>query len=177
MSVKNQSFADYELIVVCDACEDKTAEAAREYADMVIEVDYGAPGYARNAGLDVAKGEWIIFLDSDDWFLHEYVFEILDREVGREGEDVLFVSFVWKHVGYTKQTEGHYYNAVWSKIWRHSSIKDIRFDGATVGEDGRFTEDVMNMGTEVRFADIPVVYYNYMRHGSIMWKEYEYGKL
>ena len=38
-SIKAQSFTDYELIVVCDACEDNTAEIAREYTDKVFEIE------------------------------------------------------------------------------------------------------------------------------------------
>ena len=53
-SVRAQHFTDYELIVVSDACEDDTAEIAREYTDHVIEVDFHDPGLTRSAGLDAA---------------------------------------------------------------------------------------------------------------------------
>ncbi len=70
-SVKIQTFKDYELIVVCDACTDKTAEIARKYTDKVIKVDFTNEGRTRNVGLDAAVGDWILWIDDDDWWMHE----------------------------------------------------------------------------------------------------------
>ena len=67
-SIRMQTFKDYELIVVCDSCEDRTAEIAREYTDKVFEIQAKRCGFARNKGLDEATGEWILFMDDDDWF-------------------------------------------------------------------------------------------------------------
>ena len=70
-SIVNQDFDDYELTVVCDACTDDTAEVAAEYmgfGDSIIMTDYGRAGLARNEGLDTAIGDWILFMDDDDWF-------------------------------------------------------------------------------------------------------------
>ena len=74
-SIKDQRFTDYELIIVCDACTDRTEEIARGVADKVIVTDYGLDGMARNAGIEAAEGKYILFMDDDDWFLHEFVFE------------------------------------------------------------------------------------------------------
>ena len=74
-SIKMQTFTDYELIVVCDRCTDRTAEIAAGYADKVLIRDFGLDGLARNAGIEAAEGEWLLFMDHDDWFLHEFVFQ------------------------------------------------------------------------------------------------------
>ena len=74
-SVKMQTFTDYELIVVCDNCQDDTAQVALGYADRVITTKHGMDGLARNAGIDAAKGKWLMFLDDDDWWIHEYVLQ------------------------------------------------------------------------------------------------------
>ena len=68
-SVMDQDFEDYELIVVCDSCTDRTALAAYMFTDNVICTDFHSAGGARNAGLDAAKGEWVLFMDDDDWYL------------------------------------------------------------------------------------------------------------
>ena len=83
----NKPFTDYELIVVCDNCTDDTAEIANGYADKVITTQYGLDGLARNAGIDAAEGEWILFLDHDDWWLHEYVMQMLADEISRKWVD------------------------------------------------------------------------------------------
>ena len=139
-SIEAQSFKDYEVIVVCDACTDNTKEIAELYGAKVIQIDAHSSGAARNAGLDNANGEWILFCDADDWYLHEYVFEMLADKVGRENEDGLLFSLIWKNMGYgpIRSPKGTIYPHVSNKCWRRSSIGDTRFPTAkdVVGEDG-----------------------------------------
>lgn len=71
-SILNQSYADLEIILVDDGSHDKCPDICDEYAkhDSRIKVIHRANGGlsdARNAGLDIAKGEYISFIDSDDY--------------------------------------------------------------------------------------------------------------
>ena len=72
-SVLRQEFDDYEIILVDDASTDGSADVIREYADratIVIREQNGGEMAARNSAIEVARGEYICFLDSDDlWFL------------------------------------------------------------------------------------------------------------
>lgn len=73
-SVLNQTFSDYETIVVDDGSTDNTERVIREeFADKVIYLSKsnGGPASSRNMGMRVAKGEYIAFLDSDDLWLPE----------------------------------------------------------------------------------------------------------
>ena len=81
-SIKSQSFTDYELIIVCDKCKDNTAEVAREYTDKVYEVDHDIDGPAQNKALNAAVGKWILFMDDDDWWLHEVALRHLSETIG-----------------------------------------------------------------------------------------------
>lgn len=71
-SVLNQSFTDYELILIDDGSTDGSLEICREYADkdnritVLTQKNQGA-GAARNKGIVNAKGEYLLFFDSDDW--------------------------------------------------------------------------------------------------------------
>lgn len=70
-SVQQQSFADYELIVVDDGSTDGTQDCLMSLPRPIraIATTHGGPGAARNAALAEATGTWIAFLDSDDaWF-------------------------------------------------------------------------------------------------------------
>jgi glycosyltransferase involved in cell wall biosynthesis len=78
-SVLNQTFQDFELIVVDDGSTDNTRKVVEEFQKGDSRVKYfykenGGPGSARNFGLKNAKGNFVIFLDSDDMFL-PYILE------------------------------------------------------------------------------------------------------
>lgn len=65
-SVKKQNIKGIEIIVVCDACSDNTKQIAEQLGCKVTEVNYSHIGKTRNAGLKEAKGEYILYVDSDD---------------------------------------------------------------------------------------------------------------
>ena len=178
-SIKSQSFTDYELIVIADKCSDNTAEVAREYTDKVLEVDFGKCGLSRNAGLDAARGEWILFADDDDWFLHDYVFESLyDILAGSEG-DVLNCSFIWKHgddnvytPAFRPDSAYHMWVAPWCRAIRREWLGDHRFPAWKHSDDLGFAEEMfpIMVGAKMAWWDAPIYYYNYMHEGSIQDK-------
>lgn len=168
-SVRDQSFKDYELIVVCDACTDNTKEIAQEYTAKVLEIDKHSSSAARNAALDIAQGEWVLFCDADDWYLHEFAFEQLAEKVGKEHEDVLLFSLIWRYIGYGKirSPKGTIYPHVANKCWRRSSIGATRFPvKVRVGEDENFFLAMKAKGIKMVEWDMPLYYYNYLFEGS-----------
>ena len=172
-SIRGQSFTDYELIVVCDNCQDRTAEIAREYTDRVIETDFGQDGYARNTGIDAARGRYILFMDHDDWFLHEFVFaQIAEYMVQAKDADMLAFSFIWKGFKYINARE-NLVVACWAKCWRRGFIGDTRFSDRPYWSDVDFHRDVMEKKPVIYFIDRPMYYYNYLMPGSISWKKDE----
>ena len=170
-SIRKQKFEDYELIIVCDACEDRTEHIARFYGDVVITTDFGRDGLARNAGIDAASGKWLLFMDDDDWLLHEYVFTQLHEALSRVEVDVLAFSFIWRNVGYTRQVPYDVKYAVWNKAWRREFVGETRFPAVESVSDVGFTDAVMAKHPRVSFWDMPMYYYNYLRPGSISWQE------
>ena len=82
-SVKNQTYKDYEVIVVNDGTKDKSMDIVKNYDVKVINQENQGLSGARNTGAKEAKGEYLIFLDSDDWIdknLLEDVSKVLDDE-------------------------------------------------------------------------------------------------
>lgn len=63
-SIHNQNSKNYEIIVVCNGCNDRTVELAKPYA-RVIEIDHPNIAEARNEGAKIAEGEKLLFLDAD----------------------------------------------------------------------------------------------------------------
>ena len=71
-SILNQSFTDFELILVDDGSTDNSGEIIDEYAIKderikVIHKENGGLSSARNVGIEYSKGNYIAFVDSDDW--------------------------------------------------------------------------------------------------------------
>ena len=121
-SIKEQTFRDFELIVVCDSCTDSTAQIAWTYGAKVINVDYHNDGLSRSRGIDEATGDWILFMDDDDWWLHEYVLSQIDEKLREHNDsiDVLCFSFIFKGYKYAKPdgNRGGHFVAVWNKCWK-----------------------------------------------------------
>lgn len=167
-SVLCQTYDNYELIVVCDACTDNTEEIARQYGATVILSDAHREGPARNAGIVAAKGKWILFLDDDDYFIHEYCFDLIAKKLSKSDTDVLNFAFIWKGKGYqTPRTQEN--QMVWARAWRREFISQFRFDDAEYGTDKNFYHMAIenNVGVKMDYLDTPIIYYNYMRKGSM----------
>ncbi len=94
-SVQAQTFADYEHIVVDDGSRDGTAKALREICDGRIRYEpltfHQGANVARNHGIQIARSEWITFLDSDDEYLPHRLQHLLDAIV-EYPETHLFIS-------------------------------------------------------------------------------------
>ena len=170
-SIRSQTFTDYELIVICDRCGDRTEEIAAEYADTVIRIDAGCCAAARNAGLEKARGEWILFMDDDDWFPDGNVFKTIAENVGKEGEDILAFGFYWQNIGYRRNTPERLYTAVWNKAWRREFIERIgaRFPEWKHSDDEGFSR-LTHHRAKIAYLDANLYYYNFMRPGSLTWQ-------
>lgn len=91
-SILNKTFKDYEIIIINDGSCDNSLSICNEYLSSnnnitVIDKENGGASSARNAGIDVAKGEYILFIDSDD-YVEDNFFDVL---VGNETKDGLSV--------------------------------------------------------------------------------------
>lgn len=93
-SVLSQSFGDFELILVNDGSTDNSLSVCEEYAAKeqrikVVDKENSGAGETRNAGLDVAEGDYVIFIDSDDT-VHTQMFEsLLDLMCAKENADMV----------------------------------------------------------------------------------------
>src|SRR5579883_2718722 len=74
-SVFAQTYAPIECIVVDDGSTDDTPAVLAQYGDRVrvIKRQRGGPAAARNAGVEAAKGEFVAFLDADDWWAKDKI--------------------------------------------------------------------------------------------------------
>lgn len=170
-SVQDQSFDNYEILVICQKDDDPVINTVREYGIEPYICEYKTLGTARNIGISIAQGEYILFLDCDDWYLHNECFAMLNQFT-RLAVDVLSFAFIFGKYGYTpvRGNNGYMYPNVWSRVWSKSFLdkNDIRFPDSSKEEDVPFTEKAFTCNPHHTMTDVPFIYYNYPREGSIM---------
>ena len=76
-SIRNQNYKNYEIIVVCDGCIDKTSKIALKLADKTLILKKRAgPAIAKNQGAKIAKGDKFVFLDADTQLTKDVLLKI-----------------------------------------------------------------------------------------------------
>ena len=83
-SILDQSFTDFELLLINDGSIDKSGKICDEYAKkdsriVVIHKENGGVSSARNKGIEIAQGEWISFIDADDWITPLYLSDLIRK--------------------------------------------------------------------------------------------------
>lgn len=96
-SLMNQSYKDIEIILVDDGSPDDTGKLCDEYAKKdnrikVVHKQNGGLVSARNAGYDVATGDWMMYVDGDDWLDSDCCQVMLDAVADKPDVDIVF----WK---------------------------------------------------------------------------------
>lgn len=193
-SLLAQTYENLEIIVVDDGSTDGTPEICDSYAEksgkvQVIHKENGGPSAARNAGVKVAKGEYIGYVDGDDWIEPEMYEEMLHaclttdaqiaictyRQVGKGSEEIHPTGKIieltkdkaldWYISGHPKY---HIYHSVWSKLFDRNIIQNISFQEGRKSEDIMYTTWALTKASKCVFLDTP--YYNYVmdREDSIM---------
>lgn len=84
-SILNQTYKDFELILVDDGSKDNSGKICDEFAQKdyrinTIHQKNAGEGMARNAGLEIANGEWMVFVDSDDYIRPDYIKDLLKAQ-------------------------------------------------------------------------------------------------
>lgn len=175
-SILSQSYRDLELILVDDGSPDRCgamcdAWAARDSRVRVIHKPNGGVCSARNAGLDAAKGDYIAFVDSDDW-LDPEMYAVMMAQVREYGCDVVMCDCVKEHSGrpelYTHDIRPGFYDRAaleteyfphllmmehveypatisnWVMVFRRELAQDIRYlTGVRYSEDLLFGAQLM----------------------------------
>jgi glycosyltransferase involved in cell wall biosynthesis len=179
-SCLNQNFENYELIVIDDGSIDKSVDVVRSYTDNRIRLICHPANRgvcpARNTGISIAKGEWMVFLDSDDELVPEGLSTIYKRssEVGDEVSRLQFMGKLdsgytspdpplekefWDYLGYIKWMEKCYGRRQDSlPIIKRSTFMHIRF------ADDRTYElpyhlNFMKMFNAMSFPDVVALYH------------------
>lgn len=178
-SIVCQTFSDYELILVDDGSPDRCPQLCDEWANRdsrirVVHKPNGGLSDARNAGLDVAQGDYVTFVDSDD-----YVDTDTYRQVLGMADDYDLVEYsYWRHYGSKQQTlcqltnhvysdatdywlNGHAYEHTyaWNKVYRRSLFDGVRFPTGRIFEDAWTLPQLIKRASKMATCDAGIYYY------------------
>ncbi len=159
---------DVEFIFVLDHCDDGTEDIIRRYMGdanyQIIKGNYYSCGLARNAGMDVATGRYIWFVDGDDWLIYPFTAKECISVCDERDIDMIKLWWVSDYYG---EDRG---DMVWQYIFNHDLIRDLRFREEQPGEDGDFMNKLLEkrQSKEAIHYKIPSYFYNYNRPGSNM---------
>ena len=182
-SILAQTYREFQLILVDDGSTDGCREICDEYAARdgritVIHKENGGLSSARNAGLEQSEGDFISFLDSDDW-IHPQFLELMLRAQQAKDYDLVicdhqrvYESAPFQHgdvsvftprelnledVYRHPQTKSY----VWNKLYRRSLIGNHRFIEEKIAEDAAFNAIVLGSCPDLRACFIPEILYFY----------------
>ena len=194
-SILQQTYKDFEVILVDDGARDSTPQICDEYAEKdtrvrTIHKPNGGQADARNIGLEAAQGDYICYVDSDDFLANDNVLQLLADKTDGNPDIVHYKFQEWfesdGHIApcrfdYRIPTKGRsvadiycdlidkdaYYNSAWSKIIRRGLLmeNEIRFEKGIVGEDNEWYYHVVMVAKSLALVDEPLYIYR-RRQGS-----------
>ena len=154
-SILNQTYKDIELILVDDGSTDNSSAICKQFKEKDNRVIYySGQGAARNYALDRCHGEWIAFIDSDDW-IEKDMFENMITEAKKSNSDIAICGW-YKSYGFKKRKQSkpdtitifnniellqEYFLGntitpmIWNKIYKSNLWKNIRFPEIKSKED------------------------------------------
>ncbi|MFC4800162.1 glycosyltransferase family 2 protein [Neobacillus sp. GCM10023253] len=200
-SILNQAFEDFELILVNDGSTDQSGNICDEYSIKdsrvtVIHKKNGGQSSARNRGIDAAAGDYIGFVDSDDW-IHKEMYKILYTKAMETAADITACNLMQ----YNKDSSGHLYSAnttdqlfdrdsamhelylnerltfsPCNKLYKKELFNGIRFKEGYILEDMDFAYRIIHQADRIFYTGQALYYYRYNEH-STMRKDFSKKRL
>lgn len=161
----------YEILLILDSCTDRTAEIAKKTLNnsgrnyKMYDANVRRAGLARNIGLENAAGEYIYFMDGDDYLISNYAFSEMVRASQTTGYPVI----------YQEQFESDCKvfddEAIWRYFFKREIIGGTRFSSKELNEDWEFVRKIKRKAGYKEMGIKKILYhYTYPRKDSITEK-------
>lgn len=200
-SIVNQTYTNLEIILVDDGSPDNCSAkcdvwAKKDSRIRVIHKPNGGLSDARNAGMAVATGELMAFVDSDDWIAPD-MYEYLYRRLAEDNSDIAAcgVQMMWEDKTPSRALtregscvlnqeeamqaiieESWLKQPVWYKLYKTALVRDILFPKGKYHEDVFWSYQAVGRAQRVSVSD-HIGYYYLQRGGSIMGEGYSLKRL
>jgi glycosyltransferase involved in cell wall biosynthesis len=188
-SIVSQTYKNLEIILVDDGSPDNCGKICDDYAQkdsriVVLHQPNGGVSRARNAGLDIAKGEYIAFVDSDDYIALDMYEELMSIAQKQSADVVICNYYVINNDGTVLNGNNFdnlnidevrylvlmdkYTNYVWDKLYKASLFNDVRFEIGIYFEDLFIMPSLFFKAEKLAWTPQAYYYYNHLNTGSIM---------
>lgn len=200
-SIINQTYKNLEIILVDDGSPDNCGKICDDYAEKdsrikVVHKENGGLSDARNAGYEFVNGEYISFIDSDDYIATDF-YEILVNTMVKENSDIVECGVVKFCENEDIKTENKnpvvrsfdtvealeslveekdFHQHVWNKLYKTELVMDVKFEKGKLNEDEFWTYQIFGKAKKVSRISVGLYYY-LQRGGSIMGNSYNLRRL
>lgn len=203
-SVIKQTYKNIEIIVVNDGSTDNSGEICQEYAqkdNRIVYIEQGNAGLsaARNTGLDNMSGDYVTFVDSDDWIEQDYL-ETLYKKIVEYQADIAvgnYYSFnesegmfyfhilgdsyyekvydnvsIFENLYDSQEMKSFALISAWGKLYKAGLFEQLRFDIGKLGEDGYLNQKIYLLAEKIVYIHKGIYSYR-IRNNSLSrtWKE------
>ena len=198
-SIINQTYKNLEIILIDDGSTDNSYKICEQYKSIddrikVIHKMYGGVSQARNTALEIATGEFISFIDSDDWINLKF-YEIMMKNMIKYDSDIVVCNFNYVYKDKIKNRnieetirifnkeeamreiieEGLIYSVVWGKLYKTKLIDNIKFKENKINEDEFFTYKICAKAKRIVY--IPETLYQYRQRPNSIMSNYSVKRL
>lgn len=197
-SIINQTYTNLEIILVDDGSPDNCPMICDEYAKKdsrikVIHKKNEGVAVARNVGIDIAAGKYIMFIDSDDFIEKDMIKSMLTDLINNKVDiAVCNTKYIYSNLEKIKDNRENmilnnyeamqeYVNngvlrgVVWGQLYKKDLINDIRFIAGKYHEDEFFAYKVVAKAKKIYYNSIP--FYNYVQRSNSAMAEYSLNRL
>lgn len=192
-SIINQTYKNLEIILVDDGSPDKCPQICDQYKKKdgrikVIHKPNGGLSDARNAGMKIASGQYISFIDSDDYVSDDFIetlydvmkseksdivecetIKFCDGEVAKAAQEEFNTLTVKTEEGLKMLiAENGFHQHVWNKLYKAEIVKGVYFEKGKLNEDEFWTYQIFGKAKKISKINKPMYYYLQQRSTSIM---------
>ena len=185
-SIVAQDYSDYEVLLIDDGSKDSSEDICLSYLEKYNNFYYyykenGGLSDARNYGLNFAKGEYICFVDSDDYLREDYLSKLIDKAI-QEKSDIVICDYYDKYDNHEVIRKGKVNKNnniikdyllsppnAWNKLYKKTLFtkNNIRYPKGLFYEDLATTPILLTKARKISYID-EALYYYVQRQGSIM---------
>lgn len=176
-SLLNQTLEDIQIVLVNDGSTDNSGKIAKQYANknsgkmLYVEKENGGLSDARNYGIKYATGDYIAFLDSDDYVEKNTYEKMYDKAI-QENADYVECDFIWEYPNKIKKDKQYKYNnkkemltfvrvVAWNKLIKRNIVveNNLEFPKGLRYEDVEFTYKLITYINKFTYVDEEFIHY------------------